>query len=150
MAIYHFSQFKHELFWRYFKRLHVFLAQSDYCVSKWEILDIIDGGVNSVIRIHLEYRDFQVKMLMMHGICLSGWLRIHLNLRRLVMFLDIHFLILARSIPDLIMLLFGVTYINLLIMILIHVLIMHAMLNLTLHHLWTILMSWPYMIHHFF
>ena len=36
-----------------------------------------------------------LKILMMHGICLSGLLGIHLNLRRLVVFLDIHFLILC-------------------------------------------------------
>jgi len=49
-----------------------------------------------------------VKMLMRHGICLSELLGIHLSLRRLVVFLVNLFLILAHSIVDLIMPLFGV------------------------------------------
>ena len=32
-----------------------------YCVSKWGILDIVDEGVNSKIRILLEYWDFHGK-----------------------------------------------------------------------------------------
>ena len=47
MSIFGFPQFKLELFWMYFKRLHVFLAQCGYCVSKWEILVIVDEGMNS-------------------------------------------------------------------------------------------------------
>ena len=47
MVIFHFFQFERELFWRYFKRLNVFLAQCDYCVGKWEILHIVDDDVNS-------------------------------------------------------------------------------------------------------
>jgi len=31
MANFHFFQFERELFWRYFKRLNVFLAQGGYC-----------------------------------------------------------------------------------------------------------------------
>jgi len=58
-----------------------------------------------------------VKVLMMHGICLSGLLSIHLSLKRLVVFLDIDFLILVRFMLDLIMPLFGVICINLLTMI---------------------------------
>jgi len=50
-----------------------------------------------------------VKTLMRHGICLSGLLRIHLSLRRVVVFLDVHVLILVHSMLDLIMLLFDVT-----------------------------------------
>ena len=75
-----------------------------------------------------------VKMLMMHGICLSRLLGIHLTLRRLLLFLNIHFLILAHSILDLIMPLFGVICVILLTMKLIYVLIMHVMCNLTLYH----------------
>ena len=55
MAIFHFLQFEHELFWRCFKRLNVFLTQCSYCVGKWESLDIVDEGVNSKTRILLEY-----------------------------------------------------------------------------------------------
>jgi len=47
MGIFHFFQFEHELLWRYFKRLHVFLAQSGYFVVKWTILGTFDDGVNS-------------------------------------------------------------------------------------------------------
>ena len=81
-----------------------------------------------------------VEMLMMHGICLSGLLGIHLNLRRLLLFLNIHFLILAHSVLDLIIPLLGVTCVVLLTMTLISALVMHAMLNLTLRHLRAILM----------
>jgi len=51
-----------------------------------------------------------------------------------------HSLIYVRSILDLIMPLFGVSCVILLTMLLIRILIMHAMLNLTLRHPWTILM----------
>jgi len=46
MAIFLFSQFYHKLFWRYFKRLHVFLAPCGYFVRKWQILVIVEEGVN--------------------------------------------------------------------------------------------------------
>ena len=81
-----------------------------------------------------------MKMLMMHGICLSELRGIHLNLRRLVMFLNIHVLMIVHSILDLIMLIFGVVCVIVLTMKLICVLIMHVMCNLTLHHPETILM----------
>ena len=80
-----------------------------------------------------------VKILRRHSIGLSGLLRIHLNLRKLIMFLYINSLILVHSMLDVIMLLFRVISINLLTMILIHVFIIHAMLNLTFYHLGTIL-----------
>jgi len=86
-----------------------------------------------------------VEMLMRHGICLNRLFGIHLNLRRLVVLLDIHLMILVRSMLDLIMHLPGVICVILLTMLLICVLIMHTMLQP-----WTILMlSCPYMIHHF-
>jgi len=81
-----------------------------------------------------------VQMLMKHGIDLSGLLGIHLNLRRLVVFLDIHFLILVHLILDLIISLFDVICVVLLTMKLMRVLVMHAILNLTLHDPWAILM----------
>jgi len=61
MSIFHFFQFEYELFCRLFKRLHVFLAQYGYCVSKWKILGIIDEGVNSETRTLLEYWSFHGK-----------------------------------------------------------------------------------------
>ena len=77
---------------------------------------------------------------MRHCICLCGLLRIHLNLRRLVVFLDIHFLILVHFMLDPIMPLFGVTSVILLTMILIRVLIMHVMHNSISNHPGTTLM----------
>ena len=61
MAIFHFPQFKHELFCWYFKRLNVFLAQCGYYAGKQEILGIIDEGVNDETRILLQYWDFHCK-----------------------------------------------------------------------------------------
>jgi len=85
---------------------------------------------------------------MRHDICLSGLLGIQLSLRKVVVFLDIYSLIFGYSMLDLIMLLFGVTYVILLTMKLIRVLIMHARLKLTLHHLRiTLMLSQPYPIH---
>ena len=83
---------------------------------------------------------FIVKTLMRHEICLSGLLTTHLSLKRLVVFVDILFAILVHFMLDLTMLLFGVICAILLTIILHHVLIMHVMLNLTLHHPGTILM----------
>ena len=58
MAIVHFPQYEHELFCWYFQRLNAFLAQFEYYVGKWDILGIIDEGVNSEIRILLQFWDF--------------------------------------------------------------------------------------------
>ena len=58
MAVFHFSQYEHELFCWYFKHLNAFLAQCGYFVGKWEILGIIDKGVNSETRILLQFWDF--------------------------------------------------------------------------------------------
>ena len=67
-------------------------------MGKWKILENVDeGGV------------FLQKPLMRNGICLSGLLGIRLNLRRLIVFLNIHFPILVHSMLDLITLLFGAT-----------------------------------------
>ena len=81
-----------------------------------------------------------LEMLIMLGVCLSGLLRTHLSLKRLVVFVYILFPILVYFMLDLIMLLFGVTCVILMTIVLHHVLIMHVMLNLTLHHPGTILM----------
>jgi len=58
MAIFHFSQFVHELFCWYFKHLNAFLAQCDYCVGKWKILGIIDESINNETQVLLRYWDF--------------------------------------------------------------------------------------------
>ena len=73
MIIFHFSQFEHELFCWYFKRLNAFLVQCDYCVGKWEILGIIDEGVNSEIRIFLQFLDFYGKNIN-EAWCLLQWI----------------------------------------------------------------------------
>jgi len=61
MTILHFPQFEHELFWKYFKRLSAFLTWWSYCLGRWEILDIIDDGVNSKTWTLLDYWDFHCK-----------------------------------------------------------------------------------------
>jgi len=61
MAIFHFSQFEHELFWRYFKHLSAFLGQYGFRIGKWKILDIVDVGVNSKTQTLLEYWGFYGK-----------------------------------------------------------------------------------------
>jgi len=81
-----------------------------------------------------------VRMLIRHGICLSRLPRIHLSLRRLVVFLDINFLICVHSILDLIMPFFLVTCVIRLTILSIRVLIMHAMFNLILNHSGIVLM----------
>jgi len=43
--------------------LHAFRTQCDYYVGKWEILDIVDEGVNSKTRILLEYWGFLAKSI---------------------------------------------------------------------------------------
>ena len=77
---------------------------------------------------------------MQHGVSLSGLLGIRLSLRRLVVFMDIHFMTHVHFMLDCIMLLYSVTCVVLLTIILVHVLIMPTMLDLTLHHLGTVLM----------
>jgi len=61
MTIFQFCQFEHELFWRYLSRLRAFVAHCDYCVGKWEILDIFDEGVKGETCILLEYWGFNGK-----------------------------------------------------------------------------------------
>ena len=71
-----------------------------------------------------------VKMLMKHGVCLSGLLRTHLRLKRLDVFMDIHFMTNVHFMLDLIMLLFGVMCVISLTITLVHVPIMHTVLIL--------------------
>ena len=46
------------MFCWYFKHLNAFLAQCEYFVGKWEILGIVDEGVNNETRILLQFWDF--------------------------------------------------------------------------------------------
>jgi len=77
---------------------------------------------------------FISNVLMRHGVYLSELLGIPLSLRRPVVFLDILFPILLHFMLDLIIPLFGVICAILLTIMLTHVLIMHALLNMTLHY----------------
>jgi len=71
---------------------------------------------------------------------MSKLLVIYLRLSRLVLFLDIYSLIRVDSTLDVVMPIFGVTWVILVTMKQICVLIMHVMVNLTSHHVGTILM----------
>jgi len=113
--------------------LNAFLAQCDCCASKWEILGIIDEGVIVKPEFFYSIGIFIVNALMKLGVCLSGLHGIRLNLKRLVIFRDIRFRLLMHFMLVHITLLCGVTCAVLTIM-LIHFLIMHAVLNVTLYH----------------
>jgi len=130
MAIFHFPKFEHELFCGYFKRLNAFLAQCGYCVGKWEILGIMDEGVNNETRILYNFVIFMVKMLMKLGLCLCGLHGIHLSLKRPVVFMPIHLMTHVHSMLNHIMLLCGVICVILQPIMLVHVLIMHVVLLL--------------------
>jgi len=65
-----------------------------------------------------------VKVSMKLGLCLSGLLGIRLNSKRLVVFLDIYFVIHVHSMLNRTMLLFGVTCVILMSIMLVHVHIM--------------------------
>ena len=69
---------------------------------------------------------FMVKVPMKLDVCLSGLHGIHLSLRRLVVFLDIHFISHVHFILGHIMLLFGFICVILLSIMLVYVLIMHT------------------------
>jgi len=99
-------------------------------VGKWKILGIVDEGVNKKTRILLQFWDFIVKMLMKLGLCLNGLLGIRLNLKRLVVFMVIHFMIHVHSMLNHTMLIFRVICVILLPIMLVHVLIMHTVLIL--------------------
>jgi len=61
MAIFYFPQDEQELFYRYWDRLHTYLAQCasyGYSCGKWEILHVVDESVNYETRALFEYWDF--------------------------------------------------------------------------------------------
>jgi len=55
MIIFHFPQYEHELFWKYYDRLHDFLAYCGYCLEKWEILNMVYERVTCETRALLEH-----------------------------------------------------------------------------------------------
>jgi len=113
-------------------------------------LDIVDECVNDETCTLLEYWDFLAKSVDKAWCLLERIAWDLFKFEKASRVFSIHFLILAYSMLDLIMLLFGVRCVNLLTMKLIRVLIMYAMFNLTLYHPRTMLMlSCPYIIHHF-
>jgi len=61
MTSFNFPQCEYELFWKYYGRLHDFLAHYGYCLEKWEILNIVYEGVTSETRALLEHWDFCVR-----------------------------------------------------------------------------------------
>ena len=58
MTIFHFPQYEHELFWRYYDRLHALLAHYGHRLEKWEILNIAYEGMNYETHVLLEHWDF--------------------------------------------------------------------------------------------
>jgi len=54
MSGFYFLQYEDELFWRYYDRLHAFVAHCDYCLEKWELLDTVYEDVNYETRALLE------------------------------------------------------------------------------------------------
>jgi len=71
-----------------------------------------------------------VKVSMKRRIFLSGLHGTRLSLKRLVVFMDMYFMTHVHSMLVRTMLLFGVTYVILLSIMLVHVLIMHTVLTL--------------------
>jgi len=146
MAIFHFFQFEHELFWRYFKCLNIFLDQCGYHINKHKILDIVHKGVNSKTRIRLEYWDFHGKnvddaLYLLEWIAWDSFEFEKASCVSRYSFLDpCAFYCRSYYAP------FGVICVIPLTILLVRVLIMHAMISLTLYHLGTILMlSYPYL-----
>jgi len=58
---FHFSEYEHELPWRYYDRLYAFLAHSAYCFEKWKLFDTIYEGANHETHALSEYWDFCAK-----------------------------------------------------------------------------------------
>ena len=54
MSGFHFPQYEHKLFWRYYDCLHAFITHCAYCLEKWELLDTVYMGVNCETRALLE------------------------------------------------------------------------------------------------
>ena len=63
MSGFHFLQYEHELFWRYYDHLHAFIAHCGYYLEKWELLHTVYMGVNYETRTLLEQWDFCAKTI---------------------------------------------------------------------------------------
>ena len=64
MAVFHFPQHEQELFYRYWDRLHAYLAHCASCgysYGKWELLHVVDEGVTCETRALFEYWDFYAR-----------------------------------------------------------------------------------------
>ena len=93
MAIFHFPQYEQELFYLYWDRLHAYFAQCDSCgylYGIWEILHVIDEGVNYEIHARFEYLDFYSRNVDGAWDFLNCWLRIPMNLRLVVLIRTTH------------------------------------------------------------
>ena len=53
--------------------MNAFRAQCIYCVRKWEMLSIIDEGVNNETQVLLQYWDFNGKNVD-EALCLLEWI----------------------------------------------------------------------------
>ena len=58
MTSFHFPQCEHELFSKYYDKLHDFLAHYGYCLEKWELLNIVREGVTCETHTLLGHWDF--------------------------------------------------------------------------------------------
>ena len=58
---FHYPQYEYELFWRYYDRLHAFIAHYGYCLEKWKMLDTVYMGVDCETCALLEQWDFCAK-----------------------------------------------------------------------------------------
>ena len=64
MAIFHFPQYEQELFYHYWDRLHAYLPQCASCgysYERWEILHVMDEGVNCETHTLFAYWDFYAR-----------------------------------------------------------------------------------------
>ena len=118
------------MFCWYSKRLDVFVPKCGYYIGKWEILGIVDEGLNNETIILLQYWDLHRRNVD-EAWCLLEWVAWDsLSLKRLVAFMDFYFMTHVHFMLDSTKLLFGVIFVILLPIMLVHVLIMHIVLLL--------------------
>ena len=127
MEIFHFPQCEQELFYHYWDRLHAYLAQCASCgclYEKWEVLHVVDEGVNCETRALFEHWDFYARNVEEAWDFLDWLLGILMNLKLVVLILVPH------PLASLIMLLLSVKFIIVLIMKVIIVLVIFVMIVL--------------------
>ena len=61
MSGFHFPQYEHELFWRYYDILHAFLTHCDYHLEKWKLFDTVNEDVNRETHTLLDQWNFCAK-----------------------------------------------------------------------------------------